>query len=68
MEEISLSGPVVNFTPGGKLPEPTLATLRVSSGEERFVVSVARGWRELSNDPPWEKLARARESLDCTRS
>lgn len=50
VEEIGLAGNAVNLRPGERLPEFTLATLRVTSEDEKFVVSIGRSWRELSND------------------
>lgn len=64
IEEIGLASNAVNIQPGGHLPDFTLSTLRVASGDKEFVVSIGRAWRELSNAELWKRLADARARKD----
>jgi hypothetical protein len=58
IEEIGGGGPVSNAGSGSS-PEVPLSTLRVTSGDQRFVVSIPTNWTELSDEEFWQRLEAA---------
>jgi len=67
IEEIGLTANTAIRRPDDPMLALTHLTLRVSSGEESFVVSTGREGRALSNADLWARLACARELKERRR-
>lgn len=60
VDQIGSGSAVVNLAPGARLPDHTLAIVRVSRPGESFAVHITIAWRSLNDAALWEQVAVAK--------
>ena len=60
IEQIGSGSGAVNLAPGSRLPNHTLAIVRVSGAGESFAVHIPTGWQSLNDAALWQQIAQAK--------